>query len=185
MTSLNREEELDDHNYQIRELYAQYGLAMYLSATFEVALVNVLTLAQTTSSGRGTRELFDTYHEANLSVTMGRTLKRLSLVVHDQPQLLADLRRALDERNRLAHHFFRDHDMDFITSAGREIMLAEVLLAQEMFQTATRQLDPFVSRYLSARGIASEDQATRIEAEFEKRMAQAKAKYSSESVADD
>lgn len=38
---MDREDDLDDHNYQVREIYAQFGLSSYLGQVMEKGVVNL------------------------------------------------------------------------------------------------------------------------------------------------
>ncbi|MEC5185639.1 hypothetical protein RCH12_003116 [Cryobacterium sp. MP_3.1] len=174
---IDREAELDDTNYQIREMFAQYGLAMYLSSVLEASMINVLTLAQTTASGIGTPALFDDYFLANSTVSMGRLLKRLAPFLLDMPGLHSRLDVALEERNRFAHHFYRDHDRDHMSTPGREVMLAEAFLAQELFTDTTKLLEPLVATYLALRGVPLGTHEARVEALMVKFREEAATKY--------
>lgn len=174
---IDRESELDDENYQVREMFAEYGLAMCLSSVLESSMINVLTLAQTTASGMGTQALFDDYYLANSTVTMGRLLKRLAPFLLDMPGLHSRLDLALEERNRFAHHFYRERDRDHMTTPGREVMLAEVFLAQELFTDTTNRLEPLVATYLALRGVPLGTHEARVEALMVNFRHEAAAKY--------
>lgn len=52
------------------------------------------------------------------------------------------LKRALSERNRLIHHFFREHAANVTHPAGRKTMLADLISMIEMFDHADALVTP-------------------------------------------
>jgi hypothetical protein len=162
-----REDELDDAGFQSREVYALFGLAVYQGQVLETGLANVLTLAQTVGVPGATRDTFDGFMEANLRVTMGRLVNLLGPFLQEDHDLLSDLRSTLETRNRLAHHFFRDHDQDFLSFTGREVMLAELIEARASFEEVDARLMPVLDRYFAHRGIDSETRARMVAEMYE------------------
>jgi hypothetical protein len=171
--SLAREDDLDDESYQIRHVYSWFGLAAYQGQVLETGLLNVLTLAQTSATADATRQTFDEFFEGNLKATMGKliTLLKPFLMVGDD--LLGLLAKALAERNRLAHHFFRDHDKDFISFSGREAMLAELMLARDLFDEVDERLAPVKRRLIASRGIDEAAEARLLQEVYESRLREA------------
>jgi hypothetical protein len=159
---LIREDDLDDAAYQRREVFAHYGAAMFYAQVLEQGLVNVLTFAQTATSRVGTREVYDFNFTANLSVTMGRLLRRLKPFFAEDLTLDSALSAALELRNRLAHSYWVEHDRNFFSFAGREIMLTELIEGQELFQEVDKRLAPVLERYLSSLGIAPEQYSVSV-----------------------
>jgi hypothetical protein len=156
-------EDLDDEAYQIKQVYAVYGLAAYQAQVLERGLANVLTVAHTHAIG-GSRDDFDAFLEQHLKATMGRLVDLLGSHVVDDGDLLPSLRAALEERNRLAHRFFREHELNFGSITGREAMLAELHGLIQLFEDVDASLRPVIDRFLASVGMTPE-QRQRIEAE--------------------
>jgi hypothetical protein len=148
-----REDELDDHNYQVREVYAQFGLTVYLAQVLEKGVVNAVTLAEAIDQ-HDVRpsvpfpDLYDTLEAANARLPLGPLLKKFGRYVSEDPALLGSLTGALERRNHLAHHFFWDHANDMMSAAGREEMLAELLLLAEQMHQTDQLVTPVVRRQL-------------------------------------
>lgn len=155
MSELFRENEaeLDDESYQIREVFVQYGLAMYTAGVLEKGLVNVATLARTDAIESATRDDFDTMFENLNRGTMGSVLRQLEPFLEDDIELLDDLRTTVRRRNRLTHSFFWEHSVRFTTTEGREVMLAELHQLTHLFEQMDARLTPVVDRVLLSRGI--------------------------------
>ena len=136
-TSMEEEE-------HIREVCAQYGAAMYLVQCLEHAIVNVLVtrdlfLKQTgpMRAAGSTKEdmyaVFDTYISAQFKKTMGNLIRHLK-TVSAVPEYVEDaLGYTKERRDFLAHSFFRERAEQFVTSAGRDEMLAELKKDQKLF----------------------------------------------------
>jgi hypothetical protein len=156
-------EDLDDEAYQIKQVYAMYGLAAYQAQVLERGLANVLTVAHTKVSG-GNRDDFDAFLEQHLKATMGRLVNLLGPHVVGDGNLLPNLREAMEERNRLAHRFFREHELNFASFSGREEMLAELHGLIQLFEEVDGSLRPVVDRFLASVGMTPEQrQHTEVE----------------------
>lgn len=145
-------ESLDDEAYQIKQVFAVFGLAAYQAQVLERGLANVLTVANTQATG-GNRDSFDSSLQEHLKVTMGRLVTLLSPHVIDDEGLLARLREALDERNRLAHRFFREHEINFGSFTGREEMLTDLHGMIELFEAVDASIQPVIDRFLATVGM--------------------------------
>ncbi|CAL4861113.1 hypothetical protein [Microbacterium sp. MM2322] len=160
MADLVREDDLDDESYQIREVLAQYGAAMYQAQVLESGLINVLAIAEGNGIPNATVRDFDAVIDAASRKTMGALLRKLQPHLGSDTELVEDLQAGLRLRNRLAHSFFGEYSVGFTRPEGRESMLVELHIAIERFEGLDRRLDPVLGRYLDARGI---DEAGRSE----------------------
>jgi hypothetical protein len=157
-------EDLDDEAYQIKQVFAVYGLAAYQAQVLERGLANVLTLARTQVT-EGTRDDFDVFLEEHLQATMGRLVKILGPHVVYGHVMLVRLREALDERNRIAHRFFREHELNFGSFTGREEMLAELLASAQLFEEVDASLRPVIDRCLAVVGMTPEQRISIVNEE--------------------
>lgn len=151
----------DEDAIQIREVYSRYGLAMYQAQVLEHGMVNAVIIAQMLPTMRGYpgrsawEDAFNRTYDVELAKTFGNMLKALLLL--DLPEeLLGRLRGAKSERDRLAHRFFREHDVDFLGRAGRTRMIAECEDAIEMFSEIDADLDEHMRPLRERHGITSE-----------------------------
>jgi hypothetical protein len=162
VSEMMREDNIDDEDYQVREIYAQFGLALYKAQVLEQGLISTIMMARLASKEFLTVSEYDAAWDAQFEVTMGRLLKRLRPFIRDDGALESDLASALSERNRLAHAFFRDHARDFMDEAGRERMLGECFEAQALFDSCDQRLAPVFARFLAASGIDVEKHQDRV-----------------------
>lgn len=153
---MGREDDLDDHNYQVREVYAQYGLSSYLGQVMEKGVVNLLTLHANVQSASPTQQSFDVFFEKFASYTLGRLITAVEKTFPAEVETIAALRRALPIRNSLAHDFFWDRATQFMSFAGREAMLAEIINMHAPFQSADLLVSALVRRVAVEGGITPE-----------------------------
>lgn len=151
----------DEDAVQIREVYSRYGLAMYQAQVLEHGMVNAVIVARMLPTMRGYpdrwawEEAFDRAYDVELAKTFGNILRALE-PLNLPEELLERLRGAKSERDRLAHRFFREHDEDFISRAGRTRMIAECEQAIELLSAIDAELEEHVRPQRERHGITSE-----------------------------
>lgn len=157
-----------DQSDQIRDTYAHFGLAMYMAQVLEHGLVNAMVIARLASGERLSPADVDSFMDQKFELTLGRLIRdlRVHIPVQDSlAQLLAD---ALKKRNWLAHAYFRERSLDFMTEAGRTAMIAELEAAKDGFKTADQSLDETVRPLRDRIGFSDE----RIEAELRRALSE-------------
>ncbi len=162
---IGREDDLDDHNYQVREVYAQYGLSSYLGQVMEKGVVNLLTLHAVVDSPAPTQQSFDVYFAKFARYTLGRLVVAVEKTFPAEVETIAALRLALPIRNLLAHDFFWDRAAQFMSFSGREAMLAEILSMHEPFQSADELVSALLKQVAAQGGIGPD--------QFEAKLAKA------------
>lgn len=91
MTDLVRQDDLDDESYQIREVLAQYGAAMYQAQVLESGLINVLAIAEGNGNPNATVRDYDAIIDAASRKTMGALLAMLKPHLGTDTELVEDL----------------------------------------------------------------------------------------------
>lgn len=137
----------DDFGEHVKTVYAHFGLAIYYGQVLEHGLANatfvidVVPRASDFSSEENWSESVDEFFEGKFRQTLGRMIesfKKVTAVPDPLEKLLSD---ALEKRNWLAHHYFRERTYQFMSTAGREEMIAELEQIQELFQRADAALE--------------------------------------------
>lgn len=164
---LGRDDDLDDHNYQVREVYAQYGLSSYLGQVMERGVVNLLTLHANVESRNPTQQSFDLFFKKFAAYTLGRLIEAVEKTFPAEVGTIAALRRALPIRNFLAHNFFWDRAAQFMSFLGREAMLSEILSMHEPFESADVLVSALTGRVAEAGGISPQQYEKNLAAAFD------------------
>lgn len=129
-----------------KEVYAFAGLALYNANLVEASLINLAAALQLDRVRGITRELFDEIFENLETKTLGKLLKATRSLTTVPPEIDLVLSRTLDERNYLAHHFFREHAGDITHDVGYVLMIERLLSMIQLFKEADDLLTPI---YLS------------------------------------
>lgn len=152
-----------DKNEHVKEVYARFGLAMYFAQVLEHGIVNALVIIDLIPSRRHlvrSREEWastvDEFMSHHFESTMGRLIRDLRSVTTVPGDLEQLLRDALQKRNWLAHDFFRERSLEFMTTSGRDRMLHDVDECRDLFKAADERLEAIVHPLRVAAGMTDE-----------------------------
>ncbi len=167
-------EDLDEESAQIREVYAYYGLAVYLAQCLEHGIVIALLYtkliprehsrakAGKAFSATDFEKRFDIFMDKQFEETMGglisRLLKSATLPAGFDTQLI----KAKELRNFLIHRYFRERAEGFVSKMGRQAMLIELKKAQELFDAVEADLMVAVDGFAQAAGFSLTKQEQRV-----------------------
>jgi hypothetical protein len=126
----------DEKSEQCKEVYAQAGLSLYWAQCLEKTLENFLVLHAQVSGECITLTQLDTFEERVEAQTLGRLLSDTRKHVLFKNGAEEFLTRALERRNFLVHRFFKERAEDFVSGAGRDRMIAELIEVRECFRNA-------------------------------------------------
>jgi hypothetical protein len=135
----------DDH---FKDVYAHAGLALYWCQCFEQTLANILLLQARITKRCVTLEQLDQFEEHVEAQTLGRLLKEVRQQVTFDERAETILPEALNKRNFLAHHFFKERAAVWYATNGPERLVAEL----ESIQTLMREADSHASAVSSRLG---------------------------------
>jgi hypothetical protein len=123
-----------------KEVFAFVGLALYQAQLLEqevllfAAMLNLSNSPDVTT--KYVNDLFDRLDAKPLGALLGEA-RDLTSIPSD---LDATLGEALKTRNRLAHHFFVEHDVDFMSAPGRAEMIEQLRTMTAGLRTADQSL---------------------------------------------
>lgn len=89
--TVERDDGMDDENYHTREVYANFGLAIYCAQVLEHGVVNLLTLAKIFPDPAATRDMFAPVMERHFAQVFGRLVEEVTPYLGDDTELLTDL----------------------------------------------------------------------------------------------
>lgn len=105
---------------------AYFGLAAYWGQVLENTLVQVLSLAARLTGEVALPTEIATLELANQKKTLGTLLRKLHLSITMPDTIEEVVDQALEQRNFLTHHFFRERDEDLKVPEGRVRMIEEL-----------------------------------------------------------
>lgn len=136
-------------NDQMKDLYAHFGLAYYLSNVLEHGIANALLVLELLEkreevSQETWEQLVDKHYEASFDKTFGKLKNQIAKHQQDYLELatvIPDIEKCVIERNFLAHHFWRENSMVVLDTDGRKIMIKRLEKARDLFREADKSLD--------------------------------------------
>lgn len=141
---------------QIKEVYARFGLAMYQAQCLEQQLALILA----TKYGPGPTKLSNVEFESVLDALFLRTFGQLVKEIGKLASLSEDeegrLQEALSKRNWLAHRYFYDRSIDFLSESGREMMVEELQEVSDFFHSLDELFTQRTMEYAETLGITQE-----------------------------
>lgn len=132
---------------EIRDVYAHFGLAVYVANVLEQAIINCLTLSRlvgampNVSSAAEWERIHDEEDRLSSALPMGRLIARLRDKLSISDKLSEKLSAALANRNWLVHKFFHARADSFFSSEGRGLMVRELEQIREQFSSAEAALE--------------------------------------------
>lgn len=158
-----------DEEEQVKESYAYFGLAVYFAQVIEHGLVNLVLLAKKLRGEVATRADVDAVDEREFSKTLGKILHDRKAILTFDPQLEADLRKALRIRNDLCHQYFRRNAAALCTVKGRAAAIEQLKQIRDFLMDVDVRLDGLQEKFLADFGLTREH----IEAEHRRMVEEA------------
>jgi len=150
-------------------MFERYGVAMYQAQVLEHRITQTLGVARTAAKQFRTREEASRDFQTNYTATLGTLLRYLRPHI-DDPGLEAELTAALETRNRLAHHFFWEHQENMDSDEGLSVMTEDAYDAQLQFQAIITKLFPVMGRFLDTIGSSPDDFVEGLSAALEEEL---------------
>jgi len=152
-----------DRSEHCKDVYAHAGLALYRAQCVEQSIVQLLIFfdffhrnVSTYTSQSDWEANLDTYDEALSKKTMGQLIKNLMALGAIDKSIEASLGDALSKRNYLAHRFFVDHALNFVSANGRDHMISELEAITEYFNNVEAVLNPITEKLCEKYGLTPE-----------------------------
>jgi len=153
---------------ETREVNALAGLALYMAQVLEHGVVNAVVAVRKIEWLKSKRplgqvvggthpqaveSLIDRLWDDNFQQTLGQLIKSISSEVSVDDDLQIALEQSLKARNRLAHRFFREHDINCLNAHGRRLMARELDEMRELFVSTDRRLQPVTDQLWKILGV--------------------------------
>ena len=140
----------------VGEVFAHFGLAAYLAQVLERSLATALSTTYGPGSTKVTQDeidrRFEDLDEKSLD-TLLNALGKAGLPAGIMPAVRA----ALEDRNRLVHHFFWDRAIEFMSVDGCRRMIGDLVAMQQRFRECDAQVEAEVHQWAASHGITTDD----------------------------
>jgi len=155
--AVERDDGMDDEDYHTREVYANFGLAIYHAQVLEHGVVNLLTFAKLFPDPAATRQAYDTAMDHHFSQVFGRLAKEVTPYLGNDAELLTDLKHAVEVRNHLVHRYWRQKIGLTQTARGRNRMIGELRDTIQLFVNVDSRLDSILVAYAATSRVTRDD----------------------------
>jgi hypothetical protein len=157
------DETLSREEWETREIYTQFGVAIYFCQVLEFNLVTYAQLVRRARLGRPmTDDELAELRERLLEATFGQNYGEVNDLLQDKWVLGEEMKAAVNLRNDLVHHWMRDRVEGFNTSESRREMIGELRQAAATLQTTVDFLSNRTAGFLGTVGVSRQQ----IESEF-------------------
>ena len=137
MRKMNEKEQID-------EVHRCFGAAMDQAQNVEFSLANMFLSSKLPERHKKKRSELDAMSEEQSGKTMGRLLKDVIKACGLSPEVIERLSKALDTRNMLAHRYFRERTIEFMSKNGRRTMIQELMeMEKELSEVNTILINTF------------------------------------------
>ena len=147
---------VDEH---IKTVYARFGIALYFAQVLEHGLANALMFVEFLPRRAGepvSRQQweaeFDLFLNEQFRKPLGRLINGLRKTISVPAGLETLLVDALETRNFIAPHFFRERAEAFMSRSGRNRMIEELTSARQLFEAAEEKLDEVAAPFREMTG---------------------------------
>jgi hypothetical protein len=155
----------DEH----REVYLHFGAVAARVSAFETVLMNILLIVAKRDGKVATdAELDDLEQKLQNSKTLGQLIGDVAKEVPIEDEVKNLMADALERRNFLMHHFFRERGFAFETATGRKRMVEQLKEAHAYVLVATKfaaQLAVDIGKHFGVTPEAIEEEAERMRRE--------------------
>lgn len=151
---------------EAKEVFAFFGLAFYAANLLEVGVINLaVALLRRNVSGITTEDIDNLYASFD-NKTFGQVLKLAEKEIKFPKDVSEKLKTALSQRNHLAHAYFKDNDVNFISHEGRTRMIEQLRKTIHEMNVLDDAMDVYFVEAWESLGISREQ----IEKEVSQRM---------------
>lgn len=154
---------MDEKSEHCKEVYAYFGLAIYSAQCLEQAMIHLITFLDhfpkavpNFSTKEKWIEDFDNFFSSESNRTMGQLLGRLQKLDIPYAELELRLKEALRKRNWLAHAYFSERAMEFMSEPGRNTMISELENANELFMAVDSEVSQIFYRIADKYGLTED-----------------------------
>ncbi len=146
-------EDISPENWLTREVYARFGLALYMAQVLEHGIINLATWTGARDGSYQTWDEAEADSAELFKMTIGRLRQALVSRRPDVAHLEELLARAVRLRNFLAHEYFRERPAAFRTEDGMNQMIEELTRAAAFFKDVDATLERLTRQIIEAMGI--------------------------------
>ncbi len=132
-----------DESEKAKEIYARFGLCVYIFQVFEHQLLNMLLIkARAEKIDMSSQEYDNIFYSYN-DKTMGKLIEKVVELYEISETVRQKLWDIHKKRNYYVHHYFKDHSEYFFSEEKQIKMLEEIITTTEEVEKLDASLEEF------------------------------------------
>jgi hypothetical protein len=139
-----------------KELYAFFGLAFYKANVLEHGVLNLAVALMAEGNLGVTVDDVNRLYKSFETKTFGQVLRVAKARYNFTEEFSREIDQALAYRNRLAHEFFREHDINHMSESGRRKMIDELIVIFTHLAKVDRGMDEYWMSAWAKYGLSKE-----------------------------
>ncbi|MEK7396784.1 MAG: hypothetical protein AAB116_07585 [Candidatus Poribacteria bacterium] len=147
---------LNEESEQIKEVFAHFGLAMYIAQGLERTLGIALATVYGPGPQKITKSEYENLLESNFQKTLGKLINDIRKTVEVSEALESMLFESLKKRNCLAHNYFWERAIEFTSRNGRELMIRELIEIKNFLENVDSIFMEINEKWAEKHGVTKE-----------------------------
>lgn len=143
---------MDSEGFNTREVYAYYGVAMFMCQCIERGLASMMCAVFPPKDRISSREMYDDLLSSHFEKTLGQLINKLRKHVNVPEEMIVTLSKVLNIRNNLAHNYFFEKARIFMRDEGKLEMAKELQETIVFLESVDKQMNVLVEDWLKERG---------------------------------
>lgn len=149
--------ELFKKEERAKEMFAHFGLAVYLSQIFEKSVLSLLgTIYFYENKSKWTKEQYMREVEKLNKETLGKLLEKIRKIVNLDILTEELVKEAQVKRNFLIHHYFWTNGLEMNFEVGQQMINKQLIEFQDLFKKADGRITDINIAFASKVGITRE-----------------------------
>jgi len=143
-------------NETSKEVFFHIGLTLFAAQSFEESLSGMLTGIYVTENASNWRENYLNEIQSLDKLPLGKLLIKARKAVSFDHEVDEILQRALDQRNRFIHRYYRDSFALLVDPLRHRQLVSELTALQHLFRTADDLIEPLSYKLMLKAGMTDQ-----------------------------
>lgn len=157
-TAIEDYEKLTNEDDRIKEVYTQFGLAVFHAQLLEQQAINLIVFSKLENKQLTTKpEIDDLWDNYDLGTrTLGTLIKEIKQLYNLSDEDASELQEILKLRNYISHDYFRFNSGLFYADGGKQRMIKDFVDFINKCQLIEPKLDKYTEDYCAKIGLTQE-----------------------------
>lgn len=145
-----------------KEVFAYFGLAVYVSQVLEHQLASMIVLLKLSQGKVPTEQHFEELFERKFGSTLGQLVHEIKHTYSLTAAEIEELNEVWKQRNFIVHDFFKERIHDTFTEEGRNEIISELEQFRYRVQKLGQILEQYSHQFMQQIGVTEEMVASEL-----------------------